>query len=362
MFYHVFFPLAQEYSIFNVFRYVTFRTAYAALTALLICLVVAPRLIRFLQQRQIGQVIREEGPQSHFSKAGTPTMGGMLILGAMLVSTLLWANLSAFTVWIVLLSTLAFGAVGFWDDYLKLARQHNRGFLAKYKFSVEIVLALIVVSLWCVWAQPESVATRLSVPFFKSVAPNLGLLGYIPIGVLVIVGTSNAVNLTDGLDGLAVGPVIIATFVYAGIAYVAGHVVFSNYLNILYVRGAGEVAVFCGALFGACLGFLWFNAYPAQVFMGDVGSLALGGALGTIAVVAKHELLLLVIGGLFVIETLSVMIQVASFKLTGKRVFRMAPLHHHFEQKGWQEPKVIVRFWIIAIVLALISLSTLKLR
>lgn len=222
MFYHVFFPLTQEYSIFNVFRYVTFRTAYAALTALLICLVVAPRLIRFLQQRQIGQVIREEGPQSHFSKAGTPTMGGMLILGAMLVSTLLWANLSAFTVWIVLLSTLAFGAVGFWDDYLKLARQHNRGFLAKYKFSVEIVLALIVVSLWCVWAQPESVATRLSVPFFKSVAPNLGLLGYIPIGVLVIVGTSNAVNLTDGLDGLAVGPVIIATFVYAGIAYVAG--------------------------------------------------------------------------------------------------------------------------------------------
>jgi phospho-N-acetylmuramoyl-pentapeptide-transferase len=259
-------------------------------------------------------------------------------------------------------STLAFGAVGFWDDYLKLTRQHNRGFLAKYKFSVELVLALIVVSLWCVWAQPESMATRLSVPFFKSVAPDLGLLGYIPIGMLVIVGTSNAVNLTDGLDGLAVGPVIIATFVYAGIAYVAGHVVFSDYLNILHVRGAGEVAVFCGALFGACLGFLWFNAYPAQVFMGDVGALALGGALGTIAMVVKHELLLLLIGGLFVIETLSVMIQVMSFKLTGKRVFRMAPLHHHFEAKGWKEPKVIVRFWIIAIVLALISLSTLKLR
>ncbi len=361
MFYHLFLPLAQQFSVFNVFRYVTFRTAYAALTALLISLLVAPALIRLLQRRQIGQVIREEGPQSHFSKAGTPTMGGLLILSAMLVSTLLWANLSTFTVWIVLLSTLAFGAVGFLDDYLKLARQHNTGFLAKYKFGVEIVIALIIVSVWCVWAQPESVATRLSVPFFKSVAPDLGLW-YILIGTFVIVGTSNAVNLTDGLDGLAVGPVIIATFVYAGIVYVAGHAVFSNYLNILYVRGAGEVAVFCGALLGACLGFLWFNAYPAQVFMGDVGSLALGGALGTVAVAAKHELLLLLIGGLFVIETLSVIIQVASFKLTGKRVFRMAPLHHHFEEKGWQEPKVIVRFWIIAIVLALISLSTLKLR
>jgi phospho-N-acetylmuramoyl-pentapeptide-transferase len=362
MFYHLFLPWAEQYSIFNVFRYVTFRTAYAALTALLICLVVAPRLIRLLKQHQIGQVIREEGPQSHFSKAGTPTMGGLLILGAMLISTLLWANLAVPTVWVVLLSTLAFGAVGFWDDYLKLMHKHNRGFLAKYKFGVEMVLALVIVILWCMWAQPESVATRLSVPFFKSVAPDLGFWGYLPIAVLVIVGTSNAVNLTDGLDGLAVGPVIIATFVYAGIAYVAGHAVFSNYLNILHVQGAGEVAVFCGALFGACLGFLWFNAYPAQVFMGDVGSLALGGALGTIAVVAKHELLLLLIGGLFVIETLSVMIQVASFKLTGKRVFRMAPLHHHFEEKGWQEPKVIVRFWIIAIVLALISLSTLKLR
>ncbi len=361
MFYHLFFPLAQQFSIFNVFRYVTFRTAYAALTALLISLIVAPMLIRLLQRRQIGQVIREEGPQSHFSKAGTPTMGGLLILGAMLVSTLLWANLSAFTVWIVLLSTLAFGAVGFWDDYLKLARQHNTGFLAKYKFSVEMAIALVIVCMWYVWAEPESVATRLSVPFFKSIAPDLGLW-YIPLAVFVIVGTSNAVNLTDGLDGLAVGPVIVATFVYAGIVYVAGHAVFSNYLNIFYVRGAGEVAVFCGALLGACLGFLWFNAYPAQVFMGDVGSLALGGALGTVAMVAKHELLLLLIGGLFVIETLSVIIQVALFKLTGKRVFRMAPLHHHFEEKGWQEPKVIVRFWIIAIVLALISLSTLKLR
>ena len=362
MFYHVFTPWAEIFTVFNVFRYVTFRTAYAALTALLISLLAAPRLIRALQQRQVGQVIREEGPQSHYAKAGTPTMGGVLILGAMLISTLLWANLTALTVWVVLLATLAFGAVGFWDDYLKLARRHNRGFLAKYKFSVELVLACIVVSLWCLWAEPEATATRLSVPFFKSFAPNLGFWGYLPIGVLVIVGTSNAVNLTDGLDGLAVGPVIIATFVYAGIAYVAGHAVFSTYLNILHVRGAGEVAVFCGALFGACLGFLWFNAYPAQVFMGDVGSLALGGALGVTAMVVKHELLLLLVGGLFVIETLSVMIQVASFKLTGKRVFRMAPLHHHFEEKGWQEPKVIVRFWIIAIMLALLSLSTLKLR
>jgi phospho-N-acetylmuramoyl-pentapeptide-transferase len=362
MFYHLFTPWAEMFSVFNVFRYVTFRTAYAALTALLISLLVAPRLIRMLQERQIGQVIREEGPQSHYSKAGTPTMGGVLILGAMLISTLLWADLTALTVWVVVLGTLAFGAVGFWDDYLKLARRHNRGFLAKYKFSVELVLACAVVSMWCVWAEPAAMATRLSVPFFKSFAPNLGFWGYLPIGVLVIVGTSNAVNLTDGLDGLAVGPVIIATFVYAGIAYVAGHAIFSTYLNILHVPGAGEVAVFCGALFGACLGFLWFNAYPAQVFMGDVGALALGGALGVIAVVVKHELLLLLVGGLFVIETLSVMIQVVSFKLTGKRVFRMAPLHHHFEEKGWQEPKVIVRFWIIAIMLALLSLSTLKLR
>ena len=361
MFYHLFFPLADAISFFNVFRYVTFRTAYALLTALLLSLLLAPLMIRLLQRRQIGQMIREEGPQSHFSKAGTPTMGGVLILGATTVATLLWANLSTPMMWIALLSTLAFGAIGFWDDYLKTSRRSNAGLRAKYKFGTEIVVAIVVaVSIYGL-AGPELTATQLNVPFFKEFAPNLGAW-YVPLAVLVMVGASNAVNLTDGLDGLAIGPVIIATFAYAALAYVAGHAVFANYLNIPYVRGAAEVAVFCGALLGAGLGFLWFNAYPAQVFMGDVGSLALGGALGTVAVIVKHELLLLLIGGLFVIETLSVIVQVASFKLTGKRVFRMAPLHHHFEAKGWQEPKVIVRFWIVAIVLALLSLSTLKLR
>jgi phospho-N-acetylmuramoyl-pentapeptide-transferase len=361
MFYHLFFPLHQTVSLFNVFRYVTFRTAYAALTALLISLFVGPYVIRWLQRKQVGQTIREDGPKSHFSKAGTPTMGGVLILGAMLIATLLWADLTESHVWMALLSTLGFGAVGFWDDYLKKIRRHNTGLRARDKLLAELVVAIVVAAFLVILANPGGNMTRLSVPFFKTIVPDLGIF-YIPFAILVIVSMSNAVNLTDGLDGLAIGPVIIATFAYAGIAYVAGNSVFAEYLNILYVRGAGELAVFCGAVLGASLGFLWFNAYPAQVFMGDVGSLALGGALGTVAVIAKHELLLLLICGLFVIETLSVVVQVVSFKLTGKRVFRMAPLHHHFEEKGWQEPKVIVRFWIVAIVLALFSLSTLKLR
>ena len=361
MFYHLFYPLHQTISAFNVFRYLTFRTAYAALTALVISLILGPYVIRLLQKRQIGQMIRQEGPKSHHSKAGTPTMGGILILLAMLVATLLWANLAVPHVWVALLATLAFGAIGFWDDYLKTTRKSNAGLHAKRKFAVEVLAAAVVAVLLVLLAEPGGNVTRLSVPFFKEVIPDLGLL-YIPFAIGVIVGTSNAVNLTDGLDGLAVGPLIIATFAYAGIAYVAGNARLAEYLNILYIRGAGELAVFCGAMLGASLGFLWFNAYPAQVFMGDVGALALGGALGTVAIIAKHELLLFLLGGLFVIETLSVIVQVASFKLTGKRVFRMAPLHHHFEEKGWQEPKVIVRFWIIAIVLALLSLSTLKLR
>jgi phospho-N-acetylmuramoyl-pentapeptide-transferase len=361
MFYHLFFPLHETLSVFNVFRYLTFRTAYAALTALVLSLLFGPYVIRLLQQRQVGQMIRQDGPKSHFCKAGTPTMGGVLILATLSVATLLWANLAVAYVWLALLSTLVFGAIGFWDDYLKMTRRSSAGLRAKYKFSAEVIAAALVAGALVALADAESNITRLSVPFFKQVAPDLGLL-YIPFAVWVIVGTSNAVNLTDGLDGLATGPIIIAAFAYAGIAYVAGNVRFAEYLNILYIRGAGELAVFCGALVGSSLGFLWFNAYPAQVFMGDVGSLSLGGALGTVAVIAKHEFLLLLIGGLFVIETLSVIIQVASFKLTGKRVFRMAPLHHHFEEQGWQEPKVIVRFWIIAIVLALLSLSTLKLR
>lgn len=361
MLYHLASAWAPYITALNVFRYVTFRTAYAALTALLISWFLAPMVIRLLQRRQIGQVIREVGPQSHFSKAGTPTMGGLLILGAMVVSTLLWANLAVSTVWIALLSTLAFGVIGLWDDYLKSSRQSSGGLHGKYKFVAEIVVAAVIAGLLLYWAEPGSVPTRLNIPFYSDVTPDLGVW-YVPFAIFVIVGTSNAVNLTDGLDGLAIGPIIIAVFVYAGIVYVAGHAVFAGYLKIIYVRGAGEVAVLCGAILGASLGFLWFNAYPAQLFMGDVGSLSLGGALGTVAVIAKHELLLLLIGGVFVLETLSVIIQVASFKLTGKRVFRMAPLHHHFEEKGWQEPKVIVRFWIIAIVLALLSLSTLKLR
>lgn len=288
-------------------------------------------------------------------------MGGVLLLTALGVSTLLWGNLGKPYVWLVLGTTLCFGAIGFWDDYLKTVRKNPTGMRAKYKFGAEIIVAGVMVLLLLLISEDQSAVTRLSVPFFKDFMPELGWW-YLPFAIMVIVGTSNAVNLTDGLDGLAIGPVIIATLAYTGLSYVAGNARFAEYLNILHVPGAGEVAVFCGSLLGASLGFLWFNSYPAQVFMGDMGSLSLGGALGMIAVLAKHELLLVIIGGLFVIETLSVIVQVVSFKLTGKRVFRMAPLHHHFEEKGWQEPKVIVRFWIIAITLALLSLSTLKLR
>ena len=361
MFYHVLYPLHQTFSAFNVFRYITFRTAYAIMTALIISWLIGPYVIRLLRNLQVGQVVRDDGPQSHLSKAGTPTMGGVLLLAALCVSTLLWGNLGKPYVWLVLGTTLCFGAIGFWDDYLKTVRKSPTGLRAKYKFGTEIIVAGVMVLLLLLIAEDRSSVTRLSVPFFKEFTPDLGWW-YIPFAIIVVVGTSNAVNLTDGLDGLAIGPVIIATLAYTGLSYVAGNARFAEYLNIFHVPGAGEVAVFCGSLLGASLGFLWFNSYPAQVFMGDVGSLSLGAALGMIAVLAKHELLLMIIGGLFVIETLSVIVQVASFKLTGKRVFRMAPLHHHFEEKGWQEPKVIVRFWIIAITLALLSLSTLKLR
>lgn len=361
MFYHVLYPLHQTISAFNVFRYITFRTAYAIMTALIISWLIGPYLIRMLRRLQVGQVVRDDGPQSHLSKAGTPTMGGVLLLLALVVSILMWGNLGTPYVWLVLGTTLCFGAIGFYDDYLKTVRKSPTGLRAKYKFGTEIIVAGVMILLLLLMSEDRSSITRLSVPFFKDLAPELGWW-YLPFAIVVVVGTSNAVNLTDGLDGLAIGPVIIATLAYTGLSYVAGNARFAEYLNILHVPGAGEVAVFCGSLLGASLGFLWFNSYPAQVFMGDVGSLSLGGALGMIAVLAKHELLLVIIGGLFVIETLSVILQVASFKLTGKRVFRMAPLHHHFEEKGWQEPKVIVRFWIIAITLALLSLSTLKLR
>jgi phospho-N-acetylmuramoyl-pentapeptide-transferase len=308
---------------------------------------------------QIGQFVRDDGPQSHLKKAGTPTMGGTLILFAVTLSTLLWIDLTNFYVWIVLLVTLGYGGVGFVDDYLKQVQHRSKGLSAKAKFRLQVLLALVAAGLLFSHAD---FSTRVTLPFFKTVVLDLGW-GYIIFAMLVIVGTSNAVNLTDGLDGLAIGPLIIAASTYMVFAYVAGHAKIASYLQIAAVAGSGEIAVFCGALAGAGLGFLWFNAYPAQVFMGDVGSLSLGGALGTVAVITKQEILLVLVGGLFVVEALSVIFQVGYFKLTnGRRIFRMAPLHHHFELKGWPEPKVIVRFWIIAIALALLSMSTLKLR
>lgn len=361
MFYHLLYPLQTIFPGFNVFRYLTFRTAYVILTALLISLVLGPWLIRQLRRYQIGETIREDGPKSHHLKAGTPTMGGLLILWALTLPTVLWADLTNRYIWVLLSATFAFGAIGFLDDWLKLAKVRRQGMHIKEKLLLQTVVALGVALFLYVYPEDGAIATQVTFPFFKEVMPDLGLW-YILFVVFIIVGTCNAVNLTDGLDGLATGPLIIATFAFTIIAYVAGHAQFANYLLIPYIKGGGEIVIFGGALIGACLGFLWFNAHPAEVFMGDTGSLALGGALGTMAVLVKHELLLPLVGGIFFIEALSVLLQIVSFRLTGKRIFRMAPLHHHFEEKGWQESKVIVRFWIIAIVLALLSLSTLKLR
>lgn len=362
MLFHLFVMLAEDISLFNVFRYLTFRTGAAVLTALFIGFIVGPSLIRLLKSRQIGgQPIREDGPETHLlTKRGTPTMGGFLILLSLTISTLLWADLTNGFVWVVLMVTLCFGAIGFLDDYRKVTRRHSGGLPGRAKLAL---LAMISISaaLWITDLTPEPLRDMVAVPIFKDVLLDFGV-AYLIVALLVIVGTSNAVNLTDGLDGLAIVPVMIAIGVFALIAYLAGNAVFSDYLQIHYVPGAGELAVFCGALVGSGLGFLWFNAPPARVFMGDTGSLALGGALGTIAVITKHELVLAIVGGLFVLETISVIVQVVSFKLTGKRVFRMAPLHHHFEKKGWAEPTIVIRFWIIASVLALIGLSTLKLR
>lgn len=362
MLYHLFYPLHEVYSAFNVFRYITFRAVYAIITAFLISLVFGPLLIRKLKEHHIGQEIREEGPKTHFSKAGTPTMGGLLILIALALPVLLWADLSNRYIWLILFSTLGFGAIGFWDDYLKVIKKHNLGLKGRYKLLAQTVVGLGVAFFLYYYPSNPEYATRLGVPFFKTVLPDLNGF-YILFAVLLVVGASNAVNLTDGLDGLAIVPVIISMIAYMVMVYAAGHAGFASYLNIPYVTGVGELAIFCGAVIGAGLGFLWFNAYPAQMFMGDVGALALGGALGTLALVSKNELILLLIGGVFVAEALSVIIQVIYFKLTGgKRIFRMAPLHHHFEQLGWEEPKIIVRFWIVSIILALLSLSTLKLR
>ncbi len=362
MLYNLLTPLADQHQVFNLFRYLTFRTGGATMTALFIAFVLGPWLIRWLKSRQRGgQPIREDGPESHLlTKKGTPTMGGLLILIGLSVSTLLWANLANPYVWAVLLVTIGFGAIGFADDWLKLTRRNSKGLPGKLKLAFQIAIGTAA-TLGISATVSEPLTFGVAVPFFKDVLIQLSWF-FVPFAVFVMVGASNAVNLTDGLDGLAIVPVMIAGGCFALIAYLSGNAVFANYLQIHHVPGAGELAVLCGALVGAGLGFLWFNAPPAMVFMGDTGSLSLGGALGAISVVTKHELVLAIIGGLFVLETVSVIVQVASFKLTGRRVFRMAPLHHHFEKKGWQEPTIVIRFWIIAIILALIGLSTLKLR
>jgi len=353
---------ADQFGPLNLFRYLTFRTGGAVLTALLVSFLLGPVVISWLKSSQTnGQPIRDDGPETHLiAKQGTPTMGGFLILLGLAFGTLLWADLSNNYVWATLVVTVGFGAVGFADDYLKVSRYSHRGLPGKLKLLLEIGVA-VVATLWIMHITREPLSTMLAIPFFKDVLIDLGWF-FVPFAVLVMVGASNSVNLTDGLDGLAIVPVIIAASTFAFITYIVGNAVFSDYLQLPAVPGAGELAVFCGALVGAGLGFLWFNAPPAMVFMGDTGSLAMGGALGAISVVTKHELVLAIVGGLFVLETVSVIVQVASFRLTGRRVFRMAPLHHHFEQKGWAEPTIVIRFWIIAFILAMVGLATLKLR
>ncbi len=358
MLYNWLYPLHTDFSFLNIFRYQSFRIIYAAVTAFLIAFVLAPYVIRKLQAIKLGQQVRDDGPKRHLAKSGTPTMGGVLIIFSITLSTLLWADISRPIIWLVLAATLGFFAIGFVDDYLKFVKAQSKGLSAGQKFTAQVGVALaIALTLYFL----PGYSTKLSVPFFKNYMPDLGWF-YVVFAVLVIVGSSNAVNLTDGLDGLAVGPVMIAALAYTVVAYVTGHRLMSEYLLIPHIDGAGELAVFTASILGSSLGFLWFNTYPASVFMGDVGSLPLGAALGTVAVISKHELLLLLVGGVFVIEAVSVIFQVVSFKSRGKRIFLMAPIHHHFEMKGWEEPKVVVRLWIIAILLALLSLSTLKLR
>lgn len=353
--------LAEDIRFFSVFNYITLRVVLAAMTALVISFMVGPAMIRRLTAYKIGQSVRDDGPQTHLVKAGTPTMGGALILIAIAITTLLWSDLSNHYVWVVLLTTLGFGVIGWVDDYRKVVHRNPKGLSAKAKMFWQSIIALMVgVYLWDSATVPAQ--TELIVPFLKFIVLPLSALMFIVLVYLVIVGTSNAVNLTDGLDGLAILPTVMVSSALAIFAYVAGNVVFSKYLGVPYIPGAGELAVFCGALAGAGLAFLWFNAYPAEVFMGDVGALALGAALGVVAVIVRQELVLFIMGGVFVVEAVSVMIQVASFKLTGKRVFRMAPLHHHYELKGWKETQVVVRFWIITMLLVLIGLATLKLR
>jgi len=353
--------LAKDIRGFNVFNYITLRTVLAALTSLMISFIIGPSMIRKLTAYKIGQSVRDDGPQTHLVKAGTPTMGGALILVSIAISTLLWADLGNRYVWVVLVTTLGFGAIGWVDDYRKVVHNNPRGLSAGAKFFWQSAIA-ITIALYLVLTAESPAQTSVIVPFFKQIAIPMGVVGFVTLAYFVIVGTSNAVNLTDGLDGLAIMPTVMISSGLAIFAYVAGHAVFAKYLGIPYIPHAAELAVFCGALSGAGLAFLWFNAYPAEVFMGDVGALALGAALGVVTVIVRQEIVLIIMGGVFVVETLSVMLQVASFKLTGRRIFRMAPLHHHYELKGWKENQVVVRFWIITMMLVLLGLSTLKLR
>lgn len=361
MLYNLLTPLGDDYIIFNLFRYITFRTGGAIMTALILSFIIGPRMIRWLKSLQgSGQPIRNDGPQSHLAKAGTPTMGGLMILISVAVSTLLWADLTNSFIWISLLVMIGFGLIGFGDDYLKLTKKNPQGLSGKLKLLIQALISFVATA-GIVAILPDKIATSVAIPFFKNFFIPLGVFFYI-WAALVMIGASNAVNLTDGLDGLAIVPIGIAAASFGLIVYLVGREDFSSYLQIAYVPGTAELMVICGALVGGAMGFLWFNAPPAKIFMGDTGSLAMGGLLGAMAVMAKHELVLLIIGGLFVIETLSVIIQVVSFKTRGKRVFLMAPIHHHFEKLGWSEPTVVMRFWIIAVVFALLGLSTLKLR
>ena len=361
MLYYLLLPLSETFILFNLFRYITFRTAGATLTALLISLILGPIVIRKLRERQVAEKIRDEGPASHKVKEGTPTMGGIIVLLSVVIPTLLWANLTNPYIQLILLVTVWMGLIGFMDDYLKAIRHQPKGMVGKKKLAGQVALGLLLGVLLRVFPPSENFGTASDILFFKNYLVNFGVF-YIPLVILVITGASNAVNLTDGLDGLAIGLIGLCAFAFAGLCYMTGRVDFTDYLSIIYLEGSGELTIFCGAIVGAALGFLWFNAHPAQVFMGDTGALAMGGAFGAISILIKKEMLLLIVGGVFVVEALSVIIQVFSYRAWGKRVFKMAPLHHHFELSGWKEPQVVVRFWIVGAILALLTLITLKIR
>jgi len=361
MLYHLLFPLSKTFILFNLFRYITFRTAGASLTALLISLILGPVIIRKLREKQVCEKIREEGPSTHKAKEGTPTMGGIIILFSVVIPTLLWADLTNTYIQLILLVTVWMGLIGLMDDYLKAIKHQSKGMVGKKKLAGQVALGVLLGVLLRLFPPSSNFDTASDILFFKNYVVNFGVF-YIPLVILVIAGTSNAVNLTDGLDGLAIGLIGLCAFAFAGLCYMTGRVDFSRYLSIIYLKGSGELTIFCGAVVGAALGFLWFNTYPAQVFMGDTGALALGGAFGALSILIKKEMLLLIVGGVFVAEALSVIIQVFAYQTWGKRVFKMAPLHHHFELSGWKEPQVVVRFWIAGAILALLTLSTLKIR